>query len=175
MSYFFSAIVTRDGKVLFCEEDSHWVIIQRAGLKDDFVRISILDGDMSKFKENEVTRLPKWYNRKMTKARCNELLRLIMPARKVYAEAIEPAEHLYNDMLSKFHEKTGIEAFYMLASVGTLISAIKRGHLPSLASTAYIYGETVAPAWNLYNDAVKLAKERYAESISTIEGYMKGG
>ena len=38
MCEFFSAVVTRDQRVLFCEEDSHEVLIARAGLRDTWPR-----------------------------------------------------------------------------------------------------------------------------------------
>lgn len=72
MCIFFSCIIVRDGRILFCEDGSHETVIERADLKDnklvdrDFVRIEVRDGNISNYREDEHKTLPGWYNKEET-------------------------------------------------------------------------------------------------------------
>ena len=63
MCNFFSCIVTRNGEVLFTEEDSHEEVIGRSGLKDDlehFVRVEYNSENGYAVDEKSI---PDWYER----------------------------------------------------------------------------------------------------------------
>jgi len=70
MCKYWSGIATKDGKVLFTEQDSHEEVIERSGLKDDilenrdFVRIEVPDGDMKKYRIDEEGTLPRWFEKR---------------------------------------------------------------------------------------------------------------
>jgi len=70
MCKYFSCIATKDGRVLWTEEDSHEEVITRSGLKDcnlenrDFVRIEVDDGDMKNYKIDEQDTLPRWFEKR---------------------------------------------------------------------------------------------------------------
>ena len=63
MCEFFSCIATKDGKILFCEDDSHEETINRANLKDnghDFVRLEYTQGMGLRV---DAQSIPEWYER----------------------------------------------------------------------------------------------------------------
>jgi len=70
MCKYWSGIVTKDGKVLFTEEDSHEEVIRRSALKDcslenrEFVRIEVENGDMKNYHVDETDTLPTWYEKR---------------------------------------------------------------------------------------------------------------
>lgn len=71
MCNFFSAIVLRDGSILFTEEDSHETVIARSGLKDNlkhFVRVEYNREDGYEIDERAI---PEWYERIAAKAETN--------------------------------------------------------------------------------------------------------
>ena len=63
MCNFFSCVATKDGRILFTEQDSHSEIIRRAGLRDDeqfmraFVRLEIVP-PFNVVKVDEIGSLP---------------------------------------------------------------------------------------------------------------------
>jgi hypothetical protein len=67
MCVYFSCLALRDGTIAWCESDSHEDIITWKGLKDDklnnrdFVRLEVLNGDISKYMVDEGGTLPEWY------------------------------------------------------------------------------------------------------------------
>ena len=161
MCNFFSAIVTRDGRVLFCEEDSHETIIQRAGLRDDklidrdFVRIEIPNGDLAKYREDEIGTLPEWYNRDVVRDKCKEILTLIMPYRKLYEEDVMPLWNLYKDIVKaaqKLYED--------------IMKSAQKLYEESLKSAEEFCGDTIDSTLNFYDEAVKSAHELYKEKMA---------
>jgi len=70
MCKYWSGIVTKDGKVLFTEDDSHETVIKRSGLNDcslenrEFVRIEVENGNMKNYRVDESDTLPSWYEKR---------------------------------------------------------------------------------------------------------------
>ena len=70
MCKYWSGIVTKDGKVLFTEDDSHETVIKRSGLNDcslenrEFARIEVENGNMKNYRVDEFDTLPSWYEKR---------------------------------------------------------------------------------------------------------------
>jgi len=94
MCQFLSAIATRDGRLLFTECDSHEVIIQRAGLRDEslflrhWVRIEQTIYDR-KLRVDE-TECPSWFDPLEWQERVTQLLAQVRPAREAFDIAVAP-------------------------------------------------------------------------------------
>ena len=109
MCEYFSCIVTRDLRILWCEEVSHEATIARAGLKDDyedavnrpFVRLEVPEGDMDRYRVDEESTLPLWYiiAEDDIRGKVKKLVRKLNPLRqarnKLYAEQKLVRDKLY--------------------------------------------------------------------------------
>ena len=112
MCNFFSCIVTRDGKVLFTEEDSHEHVIERSGLKDDlehFVRVEYTNENGYCVDESTI---PEWYERmsamiernveltyRNVKSLYDEYLEIQQPAWDKYHKITQPASDDYETIM----------------------------------------------------------------------------
>ena len=176
MGAFFSLLLTREGKLLFCEKDYHEATIQRAGLRDnkledrDFVRIVILDGDMDKFREDEWYTLPKWYNRTEAKLKCLDLLTLVMPVWDVYNKAIKSIRNFYGVLT-----KSAWDQYLEDRKDAENSDDMEVWNKLDDAWMQYLKNRTVVVGQELYKEAMILLERFYAESLSTIDGYVKGG
>jgi hypothetical protein len=98
MCQFFSSIITRDSRLLFTEKDSHEVIIERAGLRDDkpglyadFVRLEATLDDHGNIVVNEDTdEAPAWLceNWLDIRERVQQLYERVAPPHGRYLEAL---------------------------------------------------------------------------------------
>ena len=95
MCEFFSCIATKDGKILFCEDDSHEETIKRANLKDnshDFVRIEYTPEMGLRV---DAQSIPEWYERSAHRIEdgVKKLYQNVAPAwedyKKIEAQALE--------------------------------------------------------------------------------------
>ena len=114
MCEYFSCIVTRDLRILWCEEVSHEATIARAGLKDDyedavnrpFVRLEVPEGDMDRYRVDEESTLPLWYIiaeddiRGKVKKLVRKLNLLRQARNKLYAEQQTAWDKLYAEQQS---------------------------------------------------------------------------
>ena len=183
MSNFFSAIITRNLDVLFYEGDSHKVLIQRAGLKDnkfvdmEFVKIEVPDGDISQFWEDEVFPFPEWYDRDVAKEKCKEVLELIMPARTAYEEIRIMAKNIYHETIQsaqKIYDKEVASAKELrdkeiMERLNSYHDAIVSAQKPETVKSIWeIYTKSIKWIWRCYDENLKLALKVYnvmAESI----------
>jgi hypothetical protein len=155
MCEFFSCVVTRDGRLLFTEEDSHETIISRAGLRDTatcrhFVRLEIsppfttcrLDQSSS----------PSWFdeNRLDYEERAIELAKRIAPAYEAYQKATATAYEAYQK------------------ATATAEEAYQKATAPAYEA----YQKAKAPAYEAYQKATATAEEAYIEVLLGIEGYV---
>jgi len=85
MCEFFSCIATKDGKVLFTEEDSHETTIKRAKLKDDGESIVRLEYDGAHLKADQQI-IPEWFEHAYIKIerRVKKAYAVVAPAREEY-------------------------------------------------------------------------------------------
>ena len=105
MCQFFSAIVTRDGRVLFYEEDSHETIVRRAGLRDDdlhlrgWVRVEAVPDAAGAFPSVRVdeTSVPAWYaeDRAAWDDRVTQVAMRVRPALDAYDAIVREAWDAY--------------------------------------------------------------------------------
>ena len=98
----FGGIVTRDGRVLFCEPDgdgdcSHSELLTRLGMKDNkdkflrhFVRFEFPDWEVTGFRWDEDDTLPGWVTEDHAAACAAPLLK-VAPAEAEYRKVCAPA------------------------------------------------------------------------------------
>ena len=160
MCNFLSAIVTRDNRILFCEDPSHETIIQRANLRDDnrhirsWVRVECVPGPDWAFPAVRVdeTSVPAWYedDRIALDDKVRQLALRVAPAEKLYNDTCAPARKLYDDTCAP------AEKLYN----------------DTCAPAEKLYNDTCAPARKLYDDTCATAEKLYNDTIRTIEGYV---
>ena len=101
MCDFLSAIATRDGRLLFCEDDSHETIERRAGLRDGdrhlrhWVRVEQRPGDAALRVDEAST--PGWWDAEEWQPRLDALLARVRPVRAAYDEARRPVHAAYDE------------------------------------------------------------------------------
>ena len=104
MCQFFSAVATRDGRLLFCETDSHEEIIRRARLRDTdrfirhFVRLELVNkrgGATSTLCVDE-TSVPAWFDVEDWQSRMTDLKAAVELAQAAYNAAMGPAQAVYD-------------------------------------------------------------------------------
>ena len=101
MCDFLSAIATRDGRLLFCEDDSHETIVRRAGLRDGdlhlrhWVRVEQRPGDAALRVDEAST--PGWWDAAEWQPRLDALLARVRPVRAAYDEAMRTADAAYDE------------------------------------------------------------------------------
>ncbi|MFA5152740.1 MAG: hypothetical protein WC554_09290 [Clostridia bacterium] len=108
----FSAIITKDGRILFCEPNSdgnvsHSEILKRAGIEDDaklldrtFVRIEFPNWSESSFKFDEPKTLPPWVDEEELKNKSVKLLNRILPIYNEYNTVENPAKESRDKIIS---------------------------------------------------------------------------
>ena len=104
MCQFFSGIVTRDGRCLFTEDDSHETIIARVHLRDTsthlrhWVRVELVPAaeGWAPLRVDE-TSTPAWWDedRPRWEALVQETASVVAPAWAAYQAAVAPAEAAY--------------------------------------------------------------------------------
>ena len=113
MCRYFSAMVLRNGSVKWCESDSHEDIINRLKLIDNdsspgrkFVRIEVEDFDLRKFKVDEQSSLPGWWDDRVADVRAwlSEHKADIIQGRKAYDEAVASASKAYSEAVASARE-----------------------------------------------------------------------
>lgn len=162
MCNFFSSIVTRDGRVLFCEEDSHEVIIERAGLRDTdthvrhWVRVEVQPAGegWGPVRVDETT-TPSWW---IEDAAAWEGKVLELAAR------VRPAWEAYDAV-----ERQAWDAY--LAVVRPARAAYEAVERPAREA----YDAVMRPAWGAYVAVMRPALEAYAAHLSSITGYLAPG
>ena len=187
MCNYFSCIIKRDGAILFCEEDSHETIIDRAGLTDDnlinreFVRIEITPPNKNLFtpyKEwtytvDEDGTLPPWYCKrtKTLEKRAWKLMKQITTYKRKYLNIEQPAMEEYENIQQlPWEEYEKIEQLaceeYMKIQQPALEEYEK---IQQPAMEKYLNIER--PAWEEYLNIEQQAWKEYFQSIQKIDGY----
>ena len=163
MCNFFSAIITRDGRVLFTEEDSHEEAIKRSGLADDlkhFVRVEYNEECGYQIDERMI---PGWYERIAAKAEQNAkaIFTKILPLHTEYDE-IERSVWVKYDEIER---SAWVEYDKIWQSAWE-----KYGKLVQPAREKYEKIEE--SAWEKYGKLVQPARVAYASRIKKIGGYV---
>ena len=157
MCQFFSCLVTRDGDVRFCEDDSHETIISRLGWPDDrpletrgWVRAECEPPHTSVCVDE--TSVPGWYadDRARYDGLVMETAGRVAPARRAYDEAIATAFRAYNEAIAP--------AF--------------RAYDEATAPARRAYNEAIATASRAYDEAILTARRAYDDAPATITGYV---
>ena len=149
MCNFFTAIVTKDGRVLFTKQDSHETIVERAKLKDTtllhrtWVRVEIQpkNGSWGPVTVDEQGSLPGWYED--DRAAFEDKV-------KETAEAVAPAKAAYN----------------------AARASAKAAYDAAVAPAEAAYHAAQASAYAAYDAALASAKAAYIDKIKTIPGYL---
>lgn len=168
MCVFFSCLVTRQGEVRFCEDDSHETIISRLGLDDmrplatrGWIRIErpYVDRTWQDVRVDE-TSAPSWWDAEMVE-RVIAVSERVAPAWQIYDATYAQAQQIYD---------------------ATCAQALQ-AYDATCAQARQAYGAAYAPAWQVYNATCVQAQQAYNASraqalqvynaaISTIEGYV---
>ena len=164
MCNFFSAIVTKDDRILFCESDNHEEIISRAGLKDDrlidrlFVRVEYTNRD---FCVDEIGTLPDWFFESDVEPRVKVIRAKILPAYEAYQKATATAYEAYQKA------KAPAEEAYQKAK-----ATAEEAYQKATATAYEAYQKAKATAYEAYQRAKATAEEAYIAAIKTIPGYL---
>ena len=108
MCQFFSCLVTRDHRVLFCEDDSHEELIRRAGFNDhttdiflrSWVRVEVVPtvAGWGSVKVDE-TSTPSWWNPIEDSDRVIVIAEVVRLARAAHHEAARLAQAAYVEVV----------------------------------------------------------------------------
>ena len=110
MCQFFSCLVTRDHRVLFCEDDSHEELIKRAGFDDtkdvflrSWVRVEVKPATAGwGWLTVDETSIPLWWDEVEDTDRVLRTADAVRSAREVYTAAVRPAWEVYTRAISSF-------------------------------------------------------------------------
>ena len=169
MCQFFSAVATRDGRLLFCETDSHEEIIRRARLRDTdrfirhFVRLELVNkrgGATSTLCVDE-TSVPAWFDVEDWQSRMTDLKAAVELAQAAYNAAVRSAQAAYNAAV-------GPARMAYNAAVRSAQAAYNAAMGPAQA----VYDVAVGSAQAAYNAAVGSARMAYTVTLSRHEGYL---
>ena len=163
MCDFFSCIATKDGQILFCEDDSHETIIERAKIKDDggnFVRIEYTD---EKGMKVDQAGIPEWYERCCVsiEMRTRKIYKIIAPALEDYEKIIAHAREDYEKIIAharEDYEKTEAPAR----------EDYKKIEAPALED----YKKIKAHAREDYDKIEAHAWKNYKSQLQKVEGYV---
>jgi len=157
MCNFFSCVATRDGRILFTEQNHHSEIIMRANLRDTdlhlrhFVRLECVPPFDSVTVDEQGT-LPGWFEneRASIEARVIELAKRVASAWEQYEAVERPAREQYQAVeLSAWEQYKAVER-----PAREQYKAVKRS------------------AWEQYKAVERPAREQYKAVLSTITGYL---
>ncbi len=167
MCVFFSAIVTRQGDVRFCEDNSHETIIRRLGLDDSrplatrgWVRVECVP-PFAVVRVDE-TSAPGWWDAE--RAALEDKVRVV-------AERVAPVRATYNAEVAQ------AQATYAAATAperATYDAATAQAQANCRAATDVAlatYNAAVATALATYRAAVAAAQATYRAAIASIEGF----
>ena len=147
MCQFFSCLVTRDHRVLFCEDDSHEELIRRAGFDDtkdvflrSWVRVEVKPENAGwRHVMVDETSVPSWWEQVEDSDRVLIVANTVRSAREVYVAAVRPAQEVY---------------------------------VAAMRSAQEVYDAAMRSAQEVYVAAVRPAWEVYVASISAFVGYL---
>ena len=137
MCQFFSCLVTRDHRVMFCEDDSHEDLITRAGFDDtkdvflrSWVRVEVKpEGAGWGHCEVDETSVPSWWNEVEDTARVLIVATTVRSARKVYDAAERSARKVYDAAERSAREVYG-------ASISAFVGYLPKGESEQKANLA---------------------------------------
>ena len=160
MCQFFSALVTRDHRVLFCEDNSHETLIARAGLSDTqlhlrhWVRVEVRpDGDgWGAVHVDEIT-TPAWYDQVEDGDRVIAVAERVRPAWAAYEANLAQANAAYD--AARAPARAAYEA--------------------TCATAEATYYANRAQANAAYDAAHAQAWATHILAISSLEGYLHSG
>ena len=180
MCEFFSAIVTRDHRVLFTEEDSHETVIARAGLRDKalhgraWVRVELRpDGPegWQPVRVDEKT-TPGWWNPVTDGDRVRVVADRVRAVRATYHAACVAARAPYAAAcaaaLAPYHAAEAAA----LAPYAAALAAALAPYAAACAAARAPYDTAEAAALAPYAAACAAALAPYETVIRTMDGYV---
>jgi hypothetical protein len=161
MCVFFSAILTRDGAVRFCDDDSHETVLRRLGWPDDrpletrgWVRVErkLTDAGWRSVRVDE-TSMPGWYEE--DRARYEGLVCDV-------ADHVQPARAEYEASLR----------YARMATETVRQSVLAAGWASARQSVRVAYLADNPDMWATHEAIEQPARAKYVKTISSIEGYV---
>ena len=178
MCDFFSCWATRDGRLLFCEDNSHDETARRAGLRDyhgHAVKIEVTpSGDGWGPVQVDESTTPAWWveDQAAWEDRVLALADRVRSARASYDKTTAPARAAHREVLltawAVFHEATGpTEADWHLAP------AMGEAAYDKVAAAAEAdYDKASAAAWAACRKTTAPAQATFVAALRTIDGYV---
>ena len=162
MCDFLSAIATRDGRLLFCEDDSHETIVRRAGLRDGdlhlrhWVRVEQRPGDAALRVDEAST--PGWWDAEEWQPRLDALLARVSPVRAAYDEARRPVHAAYAEATRTAQ-----------AAYDEAMRPARAAYAEATRPARAAYDEAMRPVHAAYDEAMRTAAAAYAEAMRTAD------
>jgi len=170
MCQFFSAIATRDGHLLFTEDDHHETTITRAGLRDGdlFLRhwVRVEQHPTETVLRVDETSIPAWFDVNEWQPRVNVLLARVRPAREAYDATVRSAQEACDA-----EERLAQEAFN--AAERSAREAAREAYDATVRSALEAHDATLRSALEAYDAEERSAWEAYVQKLRTIEGYVQ--
>ena len=168
MCQFFSCLVTRDHRVLFCESVSHEELIRRTGLDDtkdvflrSWVRAEVNPAGTTGWGRVKVdeTSVPSWWDEIEDSDRVLIVANTVRSAEEVYDAAVRSAEEVYDAAVRSAQE------VYTVAerSAQEVYNAAERS--ARKVYNAADYNAAVRPAEEVYTVAERSAQEVYNAAV----------
>ena len=185
MCRFFSAVATRDERLLFCETDSHEDIVSRAGLRDvdlylrHFVRLELVTSQLVV----DETSIPAWFDKTVWYPRVESLKNRVSGAKAAYDTALAKAEAAHDAALAPARAAYGAARVTAGAAYDAALVTTGAAYDTALAKARVAYLTAIAPARAAYDaarvtarvacDAARVtAGAAYMRAIQPFEGYI---
>ena len=200
MCQFFSCLVTRDHRVLFCESVSHEELIRRAGFDDtkdvflrSWVRAEVNPAGTTGWGRVKVdeTSVPSWWDEIEDSDRVLIVANTVRSAEEVYDAAVRSAEEVYDAAVRSAQEvytvaeRSAQEVYnaavrsarkvYNAADYNVAERSAREAYNAAVWSAKEVYTVAERSAREAYNAAVWSAREAYVASISARVGYLSKG
>ena len=170
MCQFFSCLVTRDHRVLFCEDDSHEELIKRAGFDDtkdvflrSWVRVEVKPAGAGwGLLEVDETSVPSWWDKVEDTDRVLTVADVVRSAWEAYEAAVRSAQEVYDAAVQPAWEAYDAAAVQPAGEAwDAAVRSARRAYEAAVRSARKDYEADVQPAW-----------EVYTTSISAFVGYL---
>jgi hypothetical protein len=177
MCEFFSCIATKDGRLLFTEEDHHQTTINRANLSDaslftrTFVRLECRP-PFDKVTVDETGTLPGWFDFYEWEHRVMDLAQRISPARQEYKTIEGPALQKYKTIEGPALQKCAAIRDLAWQKYLAIENPVWQKYLAIEGPAQQEYKAIEGLAWQAYLVIEGPALQGYIEALRRIEGYV---
>ena len=175
MCLFFSCIATRDGRLLFTEEDSHETVIARAHVRDTdahlshFVRLERRPDSPVQLDEQET---PSWFTLDDWTPRIEETFLQVTEARKPYEAACAKARKSYDAARAEAWKSYNAACVEAWKPYDATCAEVRKSYDAACAEVRKPYEATCAKAWKSCDATCAKARKSYVKALSSLNGYL---